>query len=55
MLAASLVKEQVELVRRGKKTARQAAEELARPCTCRIVNVDRAEELLTRYLKEGEK
>lgn len=52
MLAASLVKEQVELVRRGKKTARQAAEELARPCTCGIVNVDRAEEIINHYLAQ---
>ncbi|MGI6129794.1 MAG: hypothetical protein ACOYEO_06870 [bacterium] len=50
MMAKSLVEEQAELVRQGRKTAREAAEELARPCTCGIVNVDRAEEILKTFL-----
>jgi hypothetical protein len=54
MLAKSLVEKQADLVRRGRKTVREAAEELARPCTCGIVNVDRAVEILERYLAQGD-
>ncbi|HPZ77147.1 MAG TPA: hypothetical protein PKX18_09270, partial [Thermosynergistes sp.] len=34
LLSKALVKKEAELVRKGKKSIRQAAEELARPCTC---------------------
>lgn len=52
MMAKSLVEKQLDLVKKGRKTARQAAEELARPCTCGIVNVDRAEEIINHYLAQ---
>lgn len=54
MLSKALVEKQIELVRKGRKTVREAAEELARPCTCGIVNVDRAERILTQALETKE-
>ena len=50
LLSKALVKKEVELVRKGKKSIRQAAEELARPCTCGIVNVDRAQDIISRWI-----
>ncbi len=46
MVAAKLVQEKARQVRRGRKSAEQAALELARPCVCGIFNPVRAARLL---------
>ncbi len=48
MVAANLVKEMIQQVQKGKKTLRDAAVELAKPCQCGIFNVERAEKLLAK-------
>lgn len=51
MVAANLVKEMVEQVKKGKKSLREAAVELAKPCECGIFNPQRAEKLLEKFIK----
>ena len=46
LIASRLIKQQIEFVKAGKVSPRKAAENIARPCTCGIVNVDRIESLL---------
>jgi hypothetical protein len=48
LIAAARIKHLVERIRKGKLTARQAAEDIAKPCVCGIVNRQRAEELFLR-------
>lgn len=50
MVAANLVKEMVEQVRKGRKSLREAALELAKPCECGIFNPKRAEKLLEKLI-----
>jgi hypothetical protein len=47
MISAGLVAKMVKDIKKGKKTARKAAEQLTRPCMCGIFNTDKAEALLT--------
>ena len=46
MIASLLIEQQIGLVKGGKIEPRKAAENIARPCTCGIVNVERVESLL---------
>jgi hypothetical protein len=46
LVASNLVKTLVDDIRNGRKTARQASEEIAQQCVCGIFNAPRAEELL---------
>ena len=46
MIASQLVEQQIELVKAGKSDPRKAAENIARPCTCGVSNVDRIESVL---------
>jgi hypothetical protein len=50
MVPANLVERVLAQVKRGKKTLREAALELTRPCHCGIYNPVRAEHLLRRLL-----
>ena len=50
MVPANLVERMLVQIKRGKKTAREAALELTRPCHCGIYNPVRAERLLNRLL-----
>jgi hypothetical protein len=50
MVPANLVERVLVQIKRGKKTAREGAVELTRPCHCGIYNPMRAERLLTRLL-----
>lgn len=50
MISGSLVRKQIEDVRRGKRTVEKAAEILARPCVCGIFNTRRSRELLEQEL-----
>jgi hypothetical protein len=50
MVPANLVERMIVQVKRGKKTLRDAALELTRPCHCGIYNPVRAESLLRRLL-----
>lgn len=43
----------VREVRQGKVTPREAAEQIARPCVCGIVNRERAEEIFRRLAEES--
>ena len=51
LVATNLVAEMVRQVRTGRKSAAQAAVELARPCQCGVFNVKRAEALLLKLAK----
>lgn len=46
MISAGLVEKMVEDIRTGKRSARDAAEELSKPCACGIFNPSKAERLL---------
>ena len=46
MISVNLVSKMIEDIRKGRITARQAAEKLAEPCVCGIFNTDKAERLL---------
>ena len=46
MIASQLIERHIELVKAGKMDPRKAAENIARPCTCGIANVDRIESIL---------
>ncbi|HWT81320.1 MAG TPA: hypothetical protein VN648_21210 [Candidatus Methylomirabilis sp.] len=48
MVPANLVEKLIREIKRGKKTVREAALELTRPCHCGIYNPARAERLLRR-------
>jgi hypothetical protein len=50
MVPANLVEGVISEIKRGKKTLREAALELTRPCHCGIYNPIRAEHLLRRLL-----
>ena len=50
MVPANLVERVIVQVKRGKKTVREGAVELTRPCHCGIYNPVRAERLLQRLL-----
>jgi hypothetical protein len=50
MVPANLVERMIVQIKRGKKTVRDAALELTRPCHCGIYNPVRAEKLLRRLV-----
>jgi hypothetical protein len=50
MVPANLVEKVIEEIRRGKKTIKEGALELTRPCHCGIYNPVRAERLLRRLV-----
>ena len=50
LVANNLVKEMLRQVKRGKKTPKEAALELTKPCQCGVFNPKRAEALLKRLL-----
>ncbi len=54
LISKDLVEKCIADVRSGKRTPRQAAELIARPCVCGIFNPDRAENLLARYAPPGQ-
>lgn len=51
LIAARLVRRLAAEIRRGEATPEQAALELAKPCVCGIVNMDRAREILIRLAR----
>lgn len=48
MVAANLVREMLQQIKKGKKSLAEAAKELAKPCQCGIFNPQRAEKLLEK-------
>jgi len=50
MVPANLVERVIVQIKRGKKTVREGAVELTRPCHCGIYNPKRAEQLLRRLV-----
>ncbi len=50
MVAANLVREMAQQVKKGRKTLQEAGIELAKPCQCGIFNPKRAESLLEKFL-----
>ena len=50
LISQYLVMKLIDDVKKGKKTPKQAAVEIGRPCVCGIYNPDRAEELLQKYV-----
>jgi hypothetical protein len=48
LVASARVKHLVERIQKGKLTPQKAAEDIARPCVCGIVNKQRAEEIFSR-------
>jgi hypothetical protein len=53
LVSANLVKQCIEDVIAGRKTAREAAKLLSAPCVCGIFNTDRAEALLKRLAERA--
>jgi len=53
MVSHNVVKRMIDLVKQGKLTTDQAAEYLARPCTCGVFNKTRAKQVLQRARKLG--
>ncbi len=51
LVAAGRVRDLAARVRAGSMSAREAAEDVAKPCVCGIVNVDRAEEVFLRLAR----
>ena len=51
MIAANLVADVIEKVKKGKLTSKTGAKLLSEPCVCGIYNPDRAEKLLEEYTK----
>lgn len=49
MISKQLVIQQIEAVRKGKKSIHDAAVTIAQPCVCGIFNVARAERMLQKY------
>jgi hypothetical protein len=52
LVSENLIKKQIEEVKNGKKTAEEAAMELARQCICGVFNPTRAAALIHKYMKE---
>lgn len=50
MVPFALVRKMIEDIKTGRRTIRQAAEELAKPCQCGVFNPDRATALLEEIL-----
>ncbi|EAX48339.1 conserved hypothetical protein [Thermosinus carboxydivorans Nor1] len=50
MVAFSLVKKMIEDIKAGRRTVREAAEELAKPCQCGVFNPSRAAAMLEEIL-----
>lgn len=48
LVASARVKHLVERIRKGRMTPAEAADDIARPCVCGIVNKKRAEEIFAR-------
>ncbi|BCV23591.1 hypothetical protein [Gelria sp. Kuro-4] len=53
MVSFNLVRRMVREIEAGRRTAEDAAQELARQCICGVFNPARAAELLTRLVDEG--
>ncbi len=53
MVSHNLVKRLTDLVKQGKLSSAQAAEYLAKPCTCGVFNKSRARQILERSRKLG--
>ncbi len=53
MVAFNLIDEMVNQIRDGRKSAKEAALELARPCHCGVFNIARAEQLLKVLAARG--
>lgn len=51
MISAGIVDRLIEDVKGGRRSAREAAEVMARPCVCGIFNQERAREMLTEICK----
>lgn len=49
LISPYLVEKAIAEVRQGRKTPRQAAAMIGKPCVCGIFNPDRAEDLLAKY------
>lgn len=54
MVSVNHIQEMIDEVKKGRKTAQEAAEELFKPCMCGIFNTDRAAKLISAIV-EGEK
>jgi hypothetical protein len=54
LVASARVKHLVERIRKGKLTPEEAAEDIARPCVCGIVNKQRAEQVFARLASSAE-
>ena len=50
MVSSNLVRHLAEEVKKERKTAEEAAVEMAKQCTCNFFNVERAKVLLTEYI-----
>lgn len=50
LISVNLIRDLLQKIRKRELTARQAAEEIAKPCICGIVNPDRAERIFTSLL-----
>lgn len=53
MVSHNIVRRMIDLVKQGKLTTDQAAEYLARPCTCGVFNKSRARQVLERARRLG--
>jgi hypothetical protein len=52
LVSTSRIRYLVERIRKGRLTAREAAEDIALPCVCGVVNKERAEEVFARLAAE---
>lgn len=52
MVSHFLVENEIEMVKKGKKSIEEAAVAITRPCTCGVVNFDRVKELIARDVKD---
>ena len=50
MVAFNLVRKMIEDIKTGRRTVKDAAEELAKPCQCGVFNPGRAEALLEEII-----
>lgn len=53
MVSAYLVNHLLNQAKRGKKSAKNAAVEMAKQCTCNFFNIDRAEKLINEYISQS--
>lgn len=53
LISSTLVKKTIEEVKAGRRTPRQAALLVGRPCVCGIYNPDRAERLFEKYVPQA--